>query len=81
MNYTFTLLLKTKLIDSLFLTDCSRTRTTDRRKLTASQLTDMQTDREKQLRVLYRSENALRAVNNLTRLENRFTAGSRFGQG
>ena len=37
------------------------------------------TDREKQLRALYRSENALRALNNLTRLENRLTAGSRFG--
>ena len=37
------------------------------------------TDREKQLRALYRSENALRALNILTRLENRLTAGSRFG--
>ena len=58
-----------------------RTRTIDRRQLTASQLTARTTDRQKQLRALYRSENALRALNNLTRLENRLTAGSRFGQG
>ena len=41
----------------------------------------MQTDREKQLRALHCSENALRALNNLTRLENRLTAGRRFGHG
>ena len=56
-----------------------RTRTTDRHKLTASQLTAAATDRQKQLSALYGSENALRALDNLTKLENRLTAGSRFG--
>ena len=48
------------------------TESTDRCQLTAAT-----TDCQKQLRALYRSENALRALNNLTRLENRLRAGSR----
>ena len=44
--------------------------------MTANQLTAAITDRQKQLRALYRSENALRALHNLTRLENRLIAGS-----
>ena len=39
------------------------------------QLTVARTDREKPLRALYCSENALRALNNLTRLENRLRWG------
>ena len=50
-----------------------RTRTIDRRKLTASQLT------AKNSSVRCIVAKMLRALNNLTRLENRLTAGSRFG--
>ena len=48
----------------------NRTRTTDRRKLTA---------KNSSVRCIVAK--MLRALNNLTRLENRLTAGSRFGQG